>query len=691
MPKLWEIYGGGSQESMEAPQEEMTQELPYLGLDVDDEELISRINASIDLGSSLYEKVKDRAQINRAYWKGNQLDPTQLKDYQAKVVSNIIFRNMETMLPIITKNTPLVNFVSSNKDMDRLMQELTFHRWEVEDNMLAKNRLAVRAAFLDLLGVLKYRYDPQVDDICWEFVKTRNIIVDPYATRPEDVEFVAEYIGGQTVKEIIRKFPDAKDKLLKELGIKDETSKKMGYKPTYIEFWTPEMVVWKYKDVILDKYKNPNWDWGKSKNMDEFGKQTTKTYNLWKKPRVPYIFLSIFNLGEHLYSTTSLIEQSLSQQDNINKRKRQIADNADEANGILVGSGEFISREEFAKIDQEPNLKVWGEGGNPAQGLVRIPGNPLQEYVYTDMLQSEKMVDDIWGIHAITRGVSEADTATQDVLQQKQDYGRIDDIVKAYEDFNEQYYQATFQMMLVHYEDEHYFSFEEEDDLALERKDLIAAYKKIKKRKINRETGRIETLEEEGEFTPPVIMVKRGTTLPTDEVTRRKEALQLASASAISILDLYEKLNWPNPRESAKRLLLQEAGQIDRIFPELRQEMQEEPSEAAEEDFRRIMQGKPTPPDPEVENPETAAKHIKTHEGQLDSQEFQRAEDEAKQELIEHIRQEVEIAKQTLAQVEGGQPPAGGQGQPPMQGQPPQGQPPTPQGRVPMQGGQGAL
>lgn len=631
--------------------EEITLEIPTLDLDIEDAELVKRINKMIASGTTLQEKILARANINRKYWKGEQLDTKKLKDYQAKVINNILFRNMETILPIITQNTPLPTFISGNKEFDKAMEQLMVHRWEVKDNMLSKNRSAVRANFLDLLGIHKYRFDEETDEIVWEFVKTKNLITDEQATGFEDVSYTIEYITNQTVSEIIEKFPESKEELYKELGIKNDDDEKTNATITYVEAWTPDFVVWKYKNIILDKNKNPNWNWG-DKSTNGEGKESIVKRNLWSKPRVPYTFLITFNIGESgLYSDTSFMEQTLSLQDNVNKRKRQISDNADEANGILVGSGDGISRTEFGKIDDQPNLKIWLSEGNPNNAMARIPGNPLQGYVFNDLMHTENVIDDIWGMHAITRGGSSgADTATQDVLQQRQDFGRVDDIVKSYEDFNEQYYQSTFQMMLVHFDKEHVYSFQDEDDLSVSRKDIINAYSKRVKRRINEATGKMETETITGDFRPPVIMVKRGSTLPVDEVSKRKEALELAGANRISTLDLLEMLEVPNFRNKAKNVILEQIAPT-KLFPEIESGEQETPTEGAIEDFQRIAQGVLTPANPEVSNPETAPSHLKSHDEQMASREFKKLTPERQDLFKEHAQEELAVVKQLMERI----------------------------------------
>jgi hypothetical protein len=52
------------------------------------------------------------------------------------------------------------------------------------------------------------------------------------------------------------------------------------------------------------------------------------------------------------------------------------------------------------------------------------------------------------------------------------------------------------------------------------------------------------------------VTVKEGSLIPKDPLTQRNEAIDLWSASAIDPKTLYKKLDYPDPEEAAKQLLL---------------------------------------------------------------------------------------------------------------------------------------
>ena len=106
-------------------------------------------------------------------------------------------------------------------------------------------------------------------------------------------------------------------------GFIDEiTEEKGGSSLQYIEWWTDEMLFWELKGKILGKVKNPHWNYG---TIDMVTGEEVMGRNHFEMSQKPYIFLSVFNLGKHPYDETSLVEQNLSNQDQLNKRNRQIS------------------------------------------------------------------------------------------------------------------------------------------------------------------------------------------------------------------------------------------------------------------------------------------------------------------------------------------------------------------------------
>ena len=77
---------------------------------------------------------------------------------------------------------------------------------------------------------------------------------------------------------------------------------------------------------MLDKHKNEffNYDLkGKTTEENEGEEEVIKGHNHFAKPKMPYTFLSIFSLQEQPHDITNLIEQNISNQDQINDTAKE--------------------------------------------------------------------------------------------------------------------------------------------------------------------------------------------------------------------------------------------------------------------------------------------------------------------------------------------------------------------------------
>jgi len=631
--------------------EEVSEELkPILSLKLDDDILVAEIDKNIEEAKKTWkEKTSEKGDKNFAYYLGEEKVKLG-SDQDTRIVENIIFRNTETIIPIITSSTPEPRIFHPNKKFAEKLAKILKMKWEVIDKMLEKSRISIRRNFFWYLGVMKCRYDNDEQEVIWETVKNDHVIVDPKG------KFVAQIVDDLTLEEVIKIYPKNKKELLKSVGATENDKKLLGGTLTFIEYHTPEFTVWKYRNIILDKQKNPNWDWGETETVDEMGEVVTEQFNILKKPTMPYIFLKTFNVNEEIYGDTSLIEQAIPLQDLINKRKRQINENAEEANGSLIGSGDFISKDQFATIKGLPRERIWVEKGDARAAITRIAGNPMQGYVQDDFVMTKSEIDNIMGTHSTTRGAgSQSDTATEAVMEKQQDYGRIDDLVKSYEDFCEDYFNMTLQMMIIHYEDDHLIPLEQEDDVTISRDLLTTELSKVYKYKENELRG--GKYEETYKFVKPICMVKRGSTLPTDDVSRMNNAINLWGAGGIDPLSLYEELNNSNPEMRAKRLFLwQQSPQT--LFPELAAAItgqggspQENYTEGMIKDTEAIQNGEEPPVNRELQDPQTAQAHIQGHSAYMDSDEFNKLDDGQKQLYLNHVKAEIAFIKQQKAGV----------------------------------------
>lgn len=541
-------------------------------------DLVAALDARIDRAEKYWKRLKleEHQQENYKYWVGDQIDESKLREDLERGVDNAIFRNIETFLPIANSRTPELTATpgyknqrtrSFAKDVQRALQT----EWEVFQNMQPLLGRGIRNHQMMRLGVFMYGYDPDTESFWTEEIIASDVVVSQHG------DFVARWIRNETLGDLIEKFPDKKKQILSAHGwsVNFEPSKKILASPVeYIEAWTETTVVWKLQNTILGKDKNPHFDYegveievptgrmvpvqaeegvpvldpqtGQPMMKPEVEKKTIK-YNHFASPKIPFLFLNYFNRGTQIYDDTTLIEQAIGPQDWINKRKRQIGMNADSTNGHWVSSGDYISKEEFMKIEGGIDEKIWLENGKPMDGIQKVMGNELPQYVYNDLLDSRGVIDNLMGTHSTTRGESSGnDTATQDIMQKDQDYGRIDGYVRdGVEKMAKEWYEAMYHMYLVYHTEDRTIPIPDDEDL--ETENVIFSRERVPL--IQKKDGTMIAV-------PMVLKVKQGSTLPRDEVSAYQRARQMKEM--LSRLDFFKLMGMPNPRELAKNKLIEE-------------------------------------------------------------------------------------------------------------------------------------
>ena len=514
----------------------------FLEYEAEDDNLIKAINSAMQESKSLKEIADKVGAKNEIYWeKGTDIKEGAIHPKRAKIVDNRIFMSVETILPMIVSRTPEPVIVGVGEDNDlreKLIKVLTI-AYEVRQKLQLKLQGVIRHWFLYRIGVWKYRWD---DGFITETVRPEKIGFDPRATDKDNCEFVWETMED-TIEDLIEKFPEKKEEI-EEKYTKDRRKSKVGY----IEFWggKGEWVAWKLGSILLGKQKNPNFDYGSEakgkEGEEEYIEAQEGNNNLFKKPQLPYLFLNVFNLGKNLYDDSGLIEQSISLQDSINKRKNQIADLTDEKKKLIIASSRAISKaglQEF--VDKYGMLGLWLDNGEIND--VRVEGGQADAAVFNDLRHTITEIDNIMGTHPTTRGEGErTETLGGRKLLTASDYGRVDTIVLRVEQLMEDWYNAYLHMIKVYsLEDVEFDSGEE--TIILEKEDIKEGI---------------------------VVMVKKGSTLPVDKASRADMAVKLAQFDKIDPETMFDELGYGKAEERTQKLYewLDKTGKIRPEQPE---------------------------------------------------------------------------------------------------------------------------
>jgi len=355
--------------SFETKEGIVSEKLPELTLDMKDEDIVKLADKWEKDWKDSPTKAKWETQIedNEKYWLGEQFDSPKASKQRA-MVDNLVFESLETFLPQATRRNPepLIT-LDASEESDSVKEKYV----EKVKNRLAdladKNKLRLKLKkgarhwAIYQLGVAKFGWDLDNDIPSLRIIRPKKAILDPDATIDEDGytgNRIGEYrkmeaskilaiIGTQDDEidpvdgKVTRRGNGEAIKVIKEL-VKDDTATEINF----VEWWTPQYFCWKLNKTILLKKKNPHWNYDKTgteESVDDYGNATPATtetagINHFMVPKMPYTFLSVFNLGDQPMDKTSLIGQNLANQDKINKRDKQIDKNADRMNGGLVVS-----------------------------------------------------------------------------------------------------------------------------------------------------------------------------------------------------------------------------------------------------------------------------------------------------------------------------------------------------------------
>lgn len=662
---------------------------PILSITTDDKELISNFGRWLKESKSYWndrsgydlENVRNQ---NERYYLGKQIDKSRLYAYQVPFVDNQIYVGTQSIMSYVTGANPSCEITpEDDTPQSQVMAEdletaVNIHteRWQLDK----KVKSAVKNMYTKRIGVIKLRYDPKAQDIVPVAVDPDRLILDKDCKLGEEPRFIAE-ICTDSVAGLIKKFPDKEADIIKELGRARKTPKLMGQIVAYNEIWftdetaddgEEECVAWYFGGLILDKIKNPNY---------LYDNEGVSIMNFLDAPTKPYVFFNYLNDGSHLIDQTTPIEQAIPLQDILNKRGRQIVENADTANSLLVLKSGSIPDEDAQNVTRDPNqiLMLDAPPERPIQeAFGEIPPHLLPSYVLQDKQDIKNSIHNILGTPSQFRGDDskrEVGTLGEAKMIQSQAGGRQDEIIREIEGGLDRYFRLLVQMMKVYYTNKKPFAARDND-------------------------GQFMYVELSRESMPNIasITVSHGSILRPDKERKENVSMTLAKMGLIDPYNLFKDLGL---KDSDKRYesLVKFKMAPDQLVSDVKSEINDRDAYI---DFAVIMNEQEAEPRQDIQ-----PAHILAHRKQLMTDRFLYAKPAVQQAFIKHIEAEVlmlsqraklEAADQAGVLIDPNTPitpeppmppppaPMPG-GMPPMPGQPPM--PPMPGGEPPMppQGG----
>lgn len=528
-------------------------DVPYeeLSLDLDDAVLDKMLINSLESNRDYWNKKPwqlEKTDIeNTAFLLGDQLNDKDFLKNDSKYVDNRLFASVRAILSYATGQLAKPDITPSRGDEVFLKGARDIGAALYQHSADEKVEHKVRATVLNLIsrkrGYLKLRWDTSIGlngDVVTDVVNPEDIIVDKTAGYLQNPAKIYHRINC-SIEELCNKFPAKAEEIKTAYGINRGVYSQMSRTIFYFECWftyiTPdgpaEGVCWfiPEKHIILDKMKNPNWVYFKSRKKE-------KEANITSMPPKPFVIFNYINTGRSYIDETCLVEQARPQQEMLNKRGRQIWENADYVNGRWVADKNAFSQEDAHNLVNKGARTIALVDGKttPAdKALVNVGVTPLPNYVYNTMIDARNEIDQMMGTPSIFKGAQpdQQDTLGRDLMVKQQAGALQDDLVRCVGLAMEEYYKLKLQLMRVYYTDDYWFQVQGGD-------------------------GKYEFILLNGDkFDSNVkVGVQVDSTLPLDKAMIRTTAMQLWQAgNAIDYRTLMEDLGLPNPDIRAERYL----------------------------------------------------------------------------------------------------------------------------------------
>jgi len=520
-------------------QEGVVESYSELTLEKSDEDLLQLASRweHVYGNSDVKKRIHEEGGTNEKYWRGRQYPDTEYDNSKRPLTDNIIFEAVETMIPLATQQNPdpivLCKDTEQAKSIYKALTYLSNYNF-----LKTKLKKGVRHWTMRFVGCWQLGYDGIDNEIVVKALHPKKLIMDPNSCI-EEGEYQGEFLGvlqNDIASTLVLKFPN------KEKEIRDLVDGKMGSKVNYTQWWTNEYIFYKVNDIILGKYKNPHWNYDKETfKMDEFGEQIQEMIpgkNHFASPKMPFVFLTTFDLGEDPADDTSLISQSIVNQDNINKRLKQIDKNADGINGGCVVSEQAFNKEQAAQVAQarrEGRTVVVPEGMAIGDAIMFPDVPQLPSSLFATLNDGRDRLFSRFGAAGSTAQEGKESTVRGKIIEGNQDSSRIGGGVSEYlEIAAARIFNHMLQMIYVYYDSPH----------------LIANIGEANA------TEMITLSRDEITEDKILITVQNGSMIPQDELSAYNESMALWEKKAIDPLSLYEKLKDPNPKERAMKLMI---------------------------------------------------------------------------------------------------------------------------------------
>lgn len=511
-----------------------------IDLKLSDKKLIENINERIVESKSYYDdaagfNLTQKRGENLRMYLGIQIDQSDFYDQEEPYVENQIRGAVESIVAYCSARSPQSTVIPANDTPEAKKfaanLEKAHEAHSTEHDLRGLVEIAVRSWLLNQAAYVLLEFDPSYGDegdIVPSIIPCDELVVDKNAKYGQDPDFITVF-EKQTVEDLIFNYPEKKTAILEHFGIEKRGKKNMTQevvtKKTWFTYYTngerkQGMCVY-FETLMLIKTGDLNWLKGKK--------------NFLRAPMKPIIPLNVLNDGKHWVDFSNPLEDSLRMQKLLNVRGRQISLNADGSNGtkVINAKASGLTKEDAENWVPGPNktifLKRAKDGVAINQMVDILPAPDLPAFVASDKQDMRVQLGYLMGVPIDQTDSTTGDqdpTLGQALIKKNNMNARQDMIVRSLDRFLYRYFNLLTQMMFVWYDDEHYFSYLDED----------GSFERIVIKRYYFDDGMR-------------VNVRGGSTIAFDKNREQAIATHLMDKDAISYLDAYRLLGLPNPQK----------------------------------------------------------------------------------------------------------------------------------------------
>jgi hypothetical protein len=478
--------------------------------------------------------------------RGKSLLTKALMDAEDDYTDNRLFDSIRAILSYATGQLGMPEITPSKSDESYLKMARAIQMALYQHSLNEQTEDKFRAALLNLLlrkrAYLKLRFDPHqgmYGDIVTEVCNPEDIIIDREAKYKQNPPAIYHRIR-KTVDEWCAEFPKKANDIYRMFNIKRGTPGQLSRIVNGFECWFTyrdakgiprEGLAWFFHDpepLILDKVPNPNWVYTGNDLKD-------KETNVLFVPPKPFIGFNYLNLGHSYIDETTLFDQAKPLQKILNKRQKQVNENADYVNGRWVGSKKALTEEDGAKmINRGSKTMTLVNAEDVGKAVQVLNPQQLPTWVVETIQDCRNEIDTIMGTPSIFKGANpqNKDTLGRDMMLKQQAGALQDDLVRSVQYAYQDYYQIKLQMMRTYFTEDYWFQVKGGD-------------------------GKFDFVMLNGDTidTNVRIGVEVDSTLPLDKAMIRMNAKELLQANKIDYLTAMEDMGLPDPDIRTERYL----------------------------------------------------------------------------------------------------------------------------------------